>query len=96
MKEFGFRELPHGGQAGGRDVGGAVAPGTKPLQAALPPLQPVPLAADGEADPRLALTIGVSGAPQSGAASQYHPHARVDLSKQKHVSSVQVLESFNA
>lgn len=60
VKEFGFRELPH---TGARDAGAAATPGERQPQAELPALQPVPLAADGEADPRLALTICVSGAP---------------------------------
>lgn len=47
VKEFGFRGVPSG---------------RVPPEAELPPLQPVPALAPGMvADPRLALTIGVSG-----------------------------------
>ena len=47
VKEFGFRGVPSG---------------PVPPEAELPPLQPVPVLAPGMvADPRLALTIGVSG-----------------------------------
>ena len=62
MKEFGFRELPPA------EVRSAHAPHSKAPgcegaheHEELPELHPVPVAAGGESDPRLALTIGVSG-----------------------------------
>ena len=64
VKEFGFRELPPEedapsarappSRASGRD-------GTARGRGACQRCSPVPVAAGGEIDPRLALTIGVSG-----------------------------------
>jgi hypothetical protein len=74
VKEFGFRELPDGEGAGAR---GAARGGPKNRQERpphhLPQLKPVPLAADGEADPRLALTICVCGAQPCNKPSACFP-----------------------
>jgi len=75
VKEFGFRELPAGEGAGAH--GAAQGPKHKQehkhKQHHLAQLKPVPLAVDGEADPRLALTICVCGAHPCNNPSAWSP-----------------------
>ena len=79
VKEFGFRELPGRDAAGPRGAARAVQHKSEPKEEpppgeSLPQLQPVPLAVDGEADPRLAIMfepmLGVTFTPTRISASE--------------------------
>ena len=79
VKEFGFRELAPEG-----DAPSARAPPSRASahdgsheNEELPALHPVPVAAGDEVDPRLALTIGVSGKCNTSPPWQLHGSVRL-------------------